>query len=304
MLPKFIVAGASRSGTTTLHTLLSQNKNLYLPPKKELQFFTWNDRYKGGMTAYERFFRKAQQGQVCGEISPIYFEHGCILDKGGRHIWAPEDDSAARIRKYLPNVKLIFTLRNPITRSFSQYCKNRNQGREQADSFEIAIREELDGRRNIQNNPMCWLYRNDYSIHLKRWFSLFPRENIHIEIFEEWTKDTPAGISRIEHFIGVEPQDLEQKDVLVQNTSAKYKAPHLFGLISRVPQLRSLESRILGKGGEKPELTLECKELLKEHFLLKIQELEAMLGRDDLVKMWNLLPDRLLNNDERILKTV
>ena len=49
-LPKFLGIGAAKCGTTSLHEILAQHSEIYLPEKKELHFFEndahYNVRFK------------------------------------------------------------------------------------------------------------------------------------------------------------------------------------------------------------------------------------------------------------------
>ena len=50
----FLVSGAQKSGTTTLFHFLARHPQLYLPPAKELPFFTQTD---PGPPAFNEFLK-------------------------------------------------------------------------------------------------------------------------------------------------------------------------------------------------------------------------------------------------------
>lgn len=72
----FIIAGATRSGTTTLHDLLSRNAHIFMPAKKELNYFWKDQNYNQGLKLYQSFFVPAKEDQILGEASPSYLDRG------------------------------------------------------------------------------------------------------------------------------------------------------------------------------------------------------------------------------------
>ena len=129
----FLVVGAQKAGTTSLHRYLSSNNNLFLPDSKELAFFWNEDYFRKGIDWYEQFFRDlAAKSRLTGEVSPQYmYSRKC----------------AERIREYNPDIKIIMCLRDPIERAYSHYRMNVELGTESR-SFEaiaslfIRCREE------------------------------------------------------------------------------------------------------------------------------------------------------------------
>ena len=103
-LPTFICIGAQRAGTTWLYHCLKEHPEIYMPVHKELRFFNYN--YDEGIDSYSRNFDDAGERNVIGEITPDYYRQQYAL---------------LRINEHIPDVKLIFILRNPIDRAFSQY---------------------------------------------------------------------------------------------------------------------------------------------------------------------------------------
>ena len=109
--PDFIIAGYQKCGTTALWKNLQQHPKIYMasrllhaiPKYPEIDFF--NERiktstWKRGFDWYKSLFK---EGFVCGEKSPSY------------HV------VAERLQRYLPDVKIIMSLRNPTDRAFSAY---------------------------------------------------------------------------------------------------------------------------------------------------------------------------------------
>ena len=109
-LPHFIIIGAAKSGTTTLYKYLSQHPQIYLPQIKEPSFFA--KRYHKGVDWYESLFAEAKTGQLCGEASTPY-----------THWLSHKPEIPQLMAELLPQVKLIYIMRNPIDRAYSQYLQ-------------------------------------------------------------------------------------------------------------------------------------------------------------------------------------
>lgn len=202
--PTFVIPGASKSGTSSLHYYLSEHPDVYMPGSKELHFFSRNENYERGLEAYERNFADRGDETAVGEASPTYFYHGKVWEDGDME-WAPEDDAAVRLQRAYPDVKIVISLRNPVERAYSQYWKNVRQGHERTFSFREALEAELDGERDHTQDPTCWVYANEYTTHLEHWLECFGRDQLLFVVFEDWITDTEATLRRICEFLGIEP---------------------------------------------------------------------------------------------------
>jgi len=123
MLPNFLIVGAQKAGTSSMVIYLSEHPDVSVP-LNEIHFFDIDERYKKGLKWYEKHFKKWNGQKAIGEKTPIYM----YLEK-----------VPARIAKDLPNIKLIFMLRNPTDRAWSNYWMRVRKGRE----F-LSFREVLD----------------------------------------------------------------------------------------------------------------------------------------------------------------
>jgi hypothetical protein len=215
MKPDFIIVGASRSGTTSLYQVLKQVPGIFMPEKKELQFFEKDSEYNKGLEYYSNYFKAAAENAIKGEASPPYFHKGIIRLSDGAHGFT-EFDAAKRIKKHFPNVKIVMTLRNPVDRLYSQYYKNYFEKQEKK-GLEVAIEEELNGKRTPQNTPLCWIYKNTYSEHVSHWINLFGQEKIKILIFENWVKDV-AVLDDLLVFLGLPKNSLNVTEIPKRNT--------------------------------------------------------------------------------------
>lgn len=291
--PDFIVPGASKSGTTSLFYYLDEHEEVFLPEGKELHFFDRNGNYAKGLAHYESRFEGARRNQVAGEVTPSYFYAGKVFEENSyrAYVWDPDDDVPSRIAEAYPDVKLVFTLRNPITRAHSQFWKNYRQGRERADSLGEAVEEELADERDPTETPFCWVYNNRYSVHLERWFDLFDREQIRVLVFEEWIDSPAAALDDVCAFLGVEPRESWSRTGEPRNVGG---TPRFVGLnrvyqdyvqgtalataLKRTGLTHALDALNSSEGY--PEMTAEDRRLVTDALGDEVAAVEELLGRD------------------------
>jgi hypothetical protein len=135
-LPDFIIGGAPRSGTTWLYRVLDLHPQIYLakPLQPEPKFFLVADLYRRGIQYYqETWFAEAPPEKMAGEKSTNYLESAT---------------TAMRIQEHLPWVKLIFILREPVERAFSNYLWSKTNKMENED-FETALALEQERERSL-----------------------------------------------------------------------------------------------------------------------------------------------------------
>jgi len=124
----FIIIGAQKAATTSLYKYLNAHPAIFMPPDKEVPFFTRPDLYQKGLAWYlQTHFANASPDQLWGKATPQYM---C------------DPQAPARIYHALPEVKLIASLRHPIKRSFSHYKMAVHRGVEQR-TFDEAISDLL-----------------------------------------------------------------------------------------------------------------------------------------------------------------
>ena len=212
MLPNFLIIGAARAGTTTIYNHLRDHPDVYLPAQKrpEPHFFLKQSEYARGITYYEqRFFSASRNERAVGEASTSYVF--------GERV-------PGRIRQALPDVRLICVLRNPVERAFSGYWHTVKNGLETL-SFEEAVAQEtarkveLAGTAMGEVAPFAYVERGLYHQQLSRWFAEFPRSRMKIVIFDDFVDDPNKGLREIAAFIGVDPDNLPERPVEMENKS-------------------------------------------------------------------------------------
>jgi Sulfotransferase domain len=182
-VPAFVVIGAMKSGTSSLHHYLRQHPEICMSRAKEPNFFIEARNFGKGADWYRSLF--ADHTKVCGEVSPAY-------SKRHRHRGVPE-----RLYGLVPQVRLIYILRDPIERMVSHYLHNRIHGRE-ARSLAAAI-----SARSHRNN---YVRTSMYRFQLTGFLEHFSLERILLITAEDLKDDRIETLQRIFRFIGVDPR--------------------------------------------------------------------------------------------------
>jgi hypothetical protein len=194
-LPDFIIAGAPRSGTTWLYVLARRHPQLAMaePMMPEPKFFLVDELWQRGVNYYsKKWFDSLPSGQVLGEKSTNYLE-------------SPE--AAERIYRALPRVKLIFLLRNPVDRAYSNYLWSRQNGLE-TETFERALALEEQRERDLvpqlrYARPHAYFSRGLYAEHLAKFFARFPRAQMLVLRHEDMAARPDSVAADFHRFLGV-----------------------------------------------------------------------------------------------------
>ncbi|NQU66173.1 MAG: sulfotransferase domain-containing protein, partial [SAR324 cluster bacterium] len=176
-LPDFIIAGAPRCATTWLAELAELHPEIAMvrPLKPEPKFFLIDELYARGTQYYsETWFAGLPDGCRLGEKSTNYLE--------GNH-------TALRIWETIPEVKLVFVLRNPVDRAYSNYLWSKKNGLE-IENFATALALEEEREQKLPPNlrytrPFSYYSRGLYASLLTPYLEFFPKDQIQILRYED-----------------------------------------------------------------------------------------------------------------------
>jgi len=177
-LPNFLIIGAAKAGTTSLHSYLAVHPQIHMSRHKELAFFDDRLRWSKGLDWYKSYFDSSYP--VNGESSPQYTIHPTATG-------VPE-----RIKQVLGAPKLIYIVRDPIDRLLSEYTQIWDLWPD-ADPFELAT-----------INSATPYHCSCYFTQLSRYLTLFPKENILMLVLERLNTKPVETLQQVFHFLGVD----------------------------------------------------------------------------------------------------
>lgn len=194
-LPNFLYVGPDKAGSSWLHEMLIKHPDVYLTPAKDLYYF---DRYYDrGPAWYAAQFRDARAETIVGEVCQDYLFH-------------PE--AAARIHATLGPVKVMVCLRDPVERAWSSYLYMRKHGIG-PDTFSEALRSRPE-----------LLEHGRYASGLDRFLELFPREMVHVALFDDLVADPQAFLDEVTGFLGIAPLPLAPTDLEARLPAARARS--------------------------------------------------------------------------------
>jgi hypothetical protein len=189
MKPNFIVVGAAKAGTTWLYYCLKEHPEVFVSTPKELNFFSNNSNFSKGFGWYENYFKETDSKIAVGELSPAY-------------MYPPE--VPGRIHAWNPDIKLIFILRKPIDRAYSDYCMNLDHG-----VFTPEVDKEMSTDSVIVHQGL-------YFEQIQRYLRYFPPEQLLVTFYDDLNSDPHSFLKKVYAFLGVkidfQPEALNRRE--------------------------------------------------------------------------------------------
>lgn len=305
--PNFFIVGAAKAGTTSLYHYLEQHPQVYMSPVKEPNHFSFDTNLdklrpsakkrlnalnieaflKGDMSnkihrayitdrqQYLSLFRFAEPDKIVGEASPAY-----LFSKV----------AAEAIYQFNPDAKIIIILRNPAERAYSHYLMDRKLAFTDK-PFEEALSDDNNFLPRSWGATSLYLDLGEYYEQVKRYYDVFPAENILVLLSEELRNNSAETIKKLYQFIGINSSfkpnlsETHNKAVVPRNAIMH----RLLGF----SELRILIRRRINNGVIKNILrklvfnppkenrpTPEMTDKLKKHFRADIQQLSKLIEKD------------------------
>ncbi len=220
-LPDFVIIGAQKSATTSLLSYVGQHPEVKLgwkkathyfdlQPKRSRRWYAWNFPLAGNPLGVLTGKPSGRQW-LTGESCPAY-------------MFLPEVPE--RVRKTIPQAKLIVILRDPVWRLVSQYFHQRRKQRVPvgfsdyvAESIDIGWPPPGDDLETVRQRHA--VPRGYYEDQIRHWLQFFPREQFCILRFEDLIADSAATMNRIFRFLGLDGHPVDTSRVLNKGIGAK-----------------------------------------------------------------------------------
>jgi hypothetical protein len=204
-LPNFLILGAARSGTTSLHYYLAEHPDVCMSAIKEPNYFLFEQTPQGPVPCigddrrlltksvperarYERLF--THPAAAIGEASPLY-----LYTRETPHL----------IRSAGPDARLIAIVREPIDRAWSHFTYvNDGLGADAVPAFTEAVDTELDKGYEPYRTGTHFLRLSAYAEQLDRYRATFPPEQLLVLSYDDVIGDTNEALARICAFLGVD----------------------------------------------------------------------------------------------------
>jgi len=316
-LPNFFVIGAPRSGTTSLYEYLDAHPEVFMSTVKEPDFFIHPSlalahpldgperadleadaaRFEAlakDLQSYRSLFAGASGEPRVGEASAVYLGNPMAP-------W--------HLRAYVPDAKLIAVLRNPTERAFSHLVHAKRiyaehgqvgavggaEGLSVDDSFAAAVDTAFrDGPFDeTKSDPEVWVQSGFYHLHLMRFLSHFPADQLKVFLFEDLSERPRDVMREIFGFLGID-DTFELPTTEAFNASVVPRSQRLFAFFTTrnalmrkaralaPPKVRAVALRTRNRvlGSSKPPADPGLSSKLDAIYRADILALQEHLGRD------------------------
>jgi len=201
-LPSFVIAGAPKCGTSTLYDYLAALPGVRRGARKEPTNFVHypGSRLRAAMNYPIKF---PGQNFIVGDGSVEYFANPR----------APQN-----VRDVIPGARLVFLLRDPVCRAWSDYQMLHKAGADTADFTETvraamrwlddpSVLPLVDSAACKAHHPTRYVLCGWYARALERWFDVFPREQCLVMISEELFADPAVKMPEVFQHLGLDGMD-------------------------------------------------------------------------------------------------
>jgi len=216
--PDFLVIGAMKSGSTTLHQDLATHPQINLAEKESAGLQKFDTRRRADRTRYLRQWSQAASDQVRGEVSTTYTM--------APHIPGIPERAAA----VAPDARLIYILREPLARIVSHHHHDVSSG---------LVRSTIDTA--VRDDPRFLDYSR-YGSQLDAWREFFRDDAIRVLRFEDYVSDRRRATADLFAWLGLPPlPDLIDVDAVHNASEGKHSAR---GATRRIVQSRIYRERV------------------------------------------------------------
>jgi hypothetical protein len=307
--PNLFIVGAPKSGTTSLYNYLKGHSDAFMSEPKEPYYFcddfrVESDRFHGGkeffhyrtQKEYLNLFKGSKEEKVAGEASTIY-----LYSKV----------AAKRIFEFNPEAKIIIMIREPVDFLNSLHAHFYYTSAENISGFKEALTIE-DDRKKGKKIPKTvlfpsYMYYSDvvrFSDQIQRYLKLFPRDQIKLIVFDDFTNNTKIIFEEVLEFLDIDPS--YKPEFKVYNPGKKprlrlytrFARMHLYRvkqlttnttpIIQKIhPNLRKIHEYLRGKNRyvKRQPLEVGLRKELMQNLKSEVEKLSKLFHRD-LVKLW------------------
>jgi hypothetical protein len=317
VLPNFFLAGVPKAGTTSLYHYLAQHPQIYMSPLKEPCFFASEFRPKNCDATLRRSVERSQRELKQYFAKPVLTERfGAMvcewpdylrLFEGVRdetvvgeatpgYLWSKT--AARNIHDQIPGARILIMLRDPAERAFSQHLHVRA-----ASKSRRTFREHIEANLRNQSKQFGLDYPllefGLYHEQLLRYFQLFPREQICVQLYDDYQADPASTFSAIFRFLKVDAAFVPQASKRHLEGSAP-RRPALVHALQKTgvwqaakrltPRaLLPIARRAAFLPREQVKMSAEDRRFLVDYYAEDVRKVAGLIGRD--LSAW-LAPDR------------
>jgi len=180
--PSFVIIGAMKCATSTIHDQLAKQDGISMSEPKEPNFFSDDEQWDRGLDWYSSLFESMPKADIKGESSTHYTKLPTY------------PDCIDRLHEHLPNVKLVYVMRDPVDRLVSQFIHEWSVN---------AISKDCSIAQAVKEFSELIDYSR-YAMQLEPFVERYGMDSILPVFFERVMDEPQRELERIACFIGYE----------------------------------------------------------------------------------------------------
>jgi len=221
-VPNFVVAGAPRCGTTSLHYYLRQHPQVCMSAIKEPNFFLFGidglphiaeepiiRKSVRKLSDYSALFRPTTATRAIGDVSPLYLY---------------TRETAARLLAVCGVIRVVCVLRRPAERAWSHFLHAMPDiaGAQRDERFAELVEAEMRAGPGYEpyRTRTHLLRLGRYDEQLGRYLDTFGEENVLVLLTEELAGDGRGALTSVCDFLGVDPSEELELDQRYNTTGS------------------------------------------------------------------------------------
>lgn len=212
-MPDFCVIGTAKGGTSSLNSYLASHPSIFMCALKEPNYFSTPVMLERGDDWYRGLYAAAAPDQLCGEASTSYTRYPAVTG------------TAERLAKANPGMKLVYSIREPVSRTESdclqvmKYVRGVLGEDHTAETLDTFFLQLSDPDHDFYLAPR---ETSLYADQLEQFEAHFPPEQILIIDSAELNSETATTLARILAFLGLDMPDSLDIETR-QNVTAEFE---------------------------------------------------------------------------------
>ena len=281
---ELMICGAQKAGTTSLLHYLKAHPNVAKQKVNEFAYFVLDEMYNEGYDlAFERYFEKVSVNQ------------NTVIAKNVGVMYMPS--AIKKLHEHNPNTQIVLLLRNPVERAYSNYYYALRKGDETLQSFELAIEAEP---KRLKQDAIHWrncayLNRGIYCNCIEEFLKYFPKQQLHIYLFEDFKKDPSKICKEIFSILNIEPninidyfkkhneKAIAKSNKFAKATNSKNPIKKILKSLISTDLRRTIKNKLQKANEtsfEQPNMNTETRKKLLEYYQPYNHKLEILTGLD------------------------
>lgn len=185
-----MIIGAQKAGTTALKNYLNEHPQIIGHPQTEFSFLKNDEEYSKGFDyAFATYFNSTndhESKKFIAKYVSVYYE----------------EELLSRLAKHNPACKLVFIVREPVSRAYSAYCMEQFNGWLKRDSHEMI--EAINKKDYNDTMYRLFIKMGLYDEHIQLIYKYFPKDQVKIVLYEQFNKDSLKICKEIFEWMGID----------------------------------------------------------------------------------------------------